>query len=236
MNQINGVQFILYLFLGPETRYIRHLDANGIPTNTPSVAPKRQEYLKFGRIDPAPLTLWDFVKPLALAGRICVLLPAIIYAMVFLLAGILPTIEVPQIFVERFGLNTQQIGLQNIAFIIGAILGEQIGGFMSDKWMLRRERRDLGRRPEPEYRLWLGYIGHLLCICGMVVFLVQIGRASDSYNVTPMIGAAIGYAGVQIVTTVMITYAVDCYREEAASVGVFITFVRQIWGFIGPFW
>ena len=34
----------------------------------------------------------------------------------------------------------------------------------------------------------------------------------------------------------MITYAVDCYREEAASVGVFITFVRQIWGFLGPFW
>lgn len=43
-------------------------------------------------------------------------------------------------------------------------------------------------------------------------------------------------AGNQIVTTVLITYAVDCYREEASSVGVFITFVRQIWGFIGPFW
>ena len=37
-------------------------------------------------------------------------------------------------------------------------------------------------------------------------------------------------------TTVFITYAVDCYKPEAASVGVFITFVRQIWGFIGPFW
>ena len=36
--------------------------------------------------------------------------------------------------------------------------------------------------------------------------------------------------GNQIVTTVMTTYAVDCYREEAASVGVFISFVRQIWG------
>lgn len=42
--------------------------------------------------------------------------------------------------------------------------------------------------------------------------------------------------GNQIITTVLVTYAVDCYRTDAASVGVFITFVRQIWGFIGPFW
>ncbi|KAI1614676.1 major facilitator superfamily domain-containing protein [Exophiala viscosa] len=231
---INGVQFVLYLFFGPETRYIRRTDANGIPTNAPSSAVKR-EYLSFGRIDPAPLTIWDFLRPLAMAGHVCIMVPAATYSMVFLIAGVLPTIEVPQIFVEKFGLNTQQIGLQNLSFIVGAILGEQIGGFLSDKWMLRRERRDL-KRPEPEYRLWLSYIGYLLCVCGVVVFLVQIGRASDKWNITPLVGAAIGYAGVQIVTTVMITYAVDCYREEAASVGVFITFVRQTWGFIGPFW
>ncbi|GIJ89485.1 hypothetical protein Asppvi_008427 [Aspergillus pseudoviridinutans] len=34
----------------------------------------------------------------------------------------------------------------------------------------------------------------------------------------------------------MITYSVDCHPQEAASIGVFITFVRQMWGFIGPFW
>jgi hypothetical protein len=34
----------------------------------------------------------------------------------------------------------------------------------------------------------------------------------------------------------MITFAVDSHREEAASIGVFIIFVRQMWGFIGPFW
>lgn len=47
---------------------------------------------------------------------------------------------------------------------------------------------------------------------------------------TPVVGAAIAAGGNQIVTTVMTTYAVDCYRQEAASVGVFISFVRQIWG------
>lgn len=49
-------------------------------------------------------------------------------------------------------------------------------------------------------------------------------------------GAGIAAAGNQIVTTVLITYAIDCYPEEAGSIGVFITLVRQTWGFIGPFW
>jgi hypothetical protein len=74
-------------------------------------------------------------------------------------------------------------------------------------------------------------------ICGVVVFLVRIEQApAGHWNVTPVIGAGIAAAGNQIVTTVLITYAVDCYPDEAGSIGVFITFVRQIWGFIGPFW
>jgi hypothetical protein len=40
-------------------------------------------------------------------------------------------------------------------------------------------------------------------------------------------GMDLAAGGKQIVTTVMTTYAVDCYRDEATSVGVFINFVRQ---------
>lgn len=32
------------------------------------------------------------------------------------------------------------------------------------------------------------------------------------------------------------TDAVDSHSSLSASIGVFITLVRQIWGFIGPFW
>jgi len=94
-----------------------------------------------------------------------------------------------------------------------------------------------GQRPAPEYRLWLSYIGYGLVICGLVVFMVQFENAPEGqWNISPVIGAAIAAAGNQVVTTVLITYAVDCYHDEAASIGVFITFVRQVWGFIGPFW
>lgn len=90
---------------------------------------------------------------------------------------------------------------------------------------------------EPEYRLWLSYAGFVLTIVGVVVFLVRTQQAAEGrWNITPVIGIAIAGVGNQIVTTVLITYAVDCHQEESASIGVFITFVRQVWGFIGPFW
>lgn len=75
-----------------------------------------------------------------------------------------------------------------------------------------------------------------MTICGIVVFLVQFDRASSRWNVTPVVGAGIAAVGNQVVTTVMVTYAVDCYPKDAAAIGVFINFVRQTWGFIGPFW
>ncbi|KAK5215083.1 hypothetical protein LTR72_011837 [Exophiala xenobiotica] len=224
----NAVQLVLYVFLGPETRYVRH----GITRKGSSM---KQEYFQLCRIDPTPLRLWDFVQPLRFAGRPCVMVPAAAYAMVFLLVAVMISVEIPQLFGPSFHFNTQQVGLQYIAMLIGTILGELVGGFISDAWMNRRTKK-IGIRPEPEWRLWLSHGGFLLAIVGVTVFLVQLGEIGTHYNITPLVGSAIATGGLQIVTTVLITYAVDRYQEESASVGVFITFVRQIWGFIGPFW
>lgn len=234
MTQTNAVQFILYVFLGPETRYIRNQNA---PSTESAV---KENYFKFKRIDPRPLTINDFIHPLSFVFRPCIFIPAAAYAMIFLWGSIMTTIEIPQLYPVKYGLNTEQVGLQNISIIVGSLIGEQVGGILSDKWMARgrqqKQKQQIDGSVEPEYRLWLGYIGHALTICGVIVFCVQFEKSGPSWNVTPLVGAAIAAAGNQIVTTVNITYAVDCYREEAGSVGVFITFVRQVWGFIGPFW
>ncbi len=231
---INGVQLILYMFLGPETRYMRHEHADH---QVSGVKALKESYWKFGRIDPTPFNLKEFISPLRMFKYPCVVIPAVAYAMVFVFAAVMVTVEVPQLFGPKFHFNSQQIGLQFIGLIIGSILGEQIGGHASDLWMRGRAAKVAPNKPAPEYRLWLSYIGILLAICGTVVFLVRIQQAGElHWNVTPLIGSGIAAAGNQIVTTVLITYAVDCYPDDAASVGVFITFVRQIWGFIGPFW
>jgi hypothetical protein len=156
--------------------------------------------------------------------------------MIFLLSNVLATVEVPLLLQEKFELNTEQLGLQFLGPIIGSLIGEQLGGRTSDLWMNMRAKRTQ-RKPEPEFRLWLGYFGYACSIVGIIVFLVCTEKSKQGqWNVAPIIGIAIGAAGNQIVTTVLITYAVDCHPEDASSVGVCITFVRQIWGFLGPFW
>jgi hypothetical protein len=156
--------------------------------------------------------------------------------MTFLFGSVLITVQLPQLFGQKFHFNAQQLGLQFLGIIIGSVIGEQLGGSLSDCWMNRKAKKTR-MHTQPEYRLWLSYMDFVLTIVGVVVFLVRTQKApTGKWNITPVIGIAIAGVGKQIVTTVLITYAVDCHQEESASIGVFITFVRQIWGFIGPFW
>ena len=156
--------------------------------------------------------------------------------MTFLFCSVLVTVELPQLFGEKFHFNEQQLGLQFLGLIVGSVIGEQLGGILSDTWMNRRAKK-IDHAPAPEFRLWLSYPGFMLGIIGVIVFLVRTAQAPDlHWNITPIIGIAFAGAGNQIITTVLITYAVDSHPQESASIGVFITFVRQMWGFIGPFW
>lgn len=118
--------------------------------------------------------------------------------------------------------------------ILGSVIGEQLGGRGSDFWMRRKAESSLGRERSavaPEHRIWISYLGFVTVIVGLVVFCVQTERLGR-YNVTPILGIAISAFRNQIITTVLVTYAVDCHQEHAASIGVFINFMRNIWGFI----
>lgn len=213
----------------PETRYIRR----GVPHVGSAF---KQEYMQCRRIDPNPFSIYEFVQPLSLFKYPNIVLPAIAHAMVFLFVNIMSTVEIPELFLSKFGFNPEQIGLQFLGLIIGTFIGEQLAGATSD-WWIRRRAKQLNKQPAPEYRLWLSYGGYVCAICGIVVFLVQTANAKQGHwNVTPIIGVGIAAVGNQIITTVLITYAIDSHPDQASSIGVFITFVRQIWGFCGPFW
>lgn len=226
---INGAQFILYLFLSPETLYIRSQvqGLNTTPTHT-----FRRKYLNFGKIGVERLTAREFLTPIKLFMYPNILIPTISYAITFNFSSVFGTVEIPQIFAPKFGFNAQQIGLQYIGSIIGSVLGEILGGLGSDLWMQYKSARLENRRPTPEQRIWLSYIGFAMTICGLVLFVVQMDRI-HSYNVTPIVGLAIAAFGNQVVTTVLVTYTVDCHHEHAASIGVFVNLVRSTWGFIG---
>ena len=65
--------------------------------------------MQFGRIDPNPFSFWEFVQPLTLVRYISISVPAMAYAMVFLVASVMMTVEIPQLFIPKFGFNSQQI-------------------------------------------------------------------------------------------------------------------------------
>jgi len=226
---IHAVQFIAYLSFGPETRFI--------PSNTPAhISTFKKEYLTFRRIDPTPLPLREFYQPILLGRYPSILIPTISYSIVFGFASILLTVEIPALFGEKFHLNAQQIGLQFISIIIGSVIGEQIGGPLSD-FFRNRAMKKTGVKPRPETRLWLSYAGFLMVIVGFIVFGVRLGQAKEgSWNVTPLVGVGLSAFGNQVITTILVTYAVDCHHEHSASIGVFVNLVRSTWGFIGPFW
>ncbi|TAQ88454.1 hypothetical protein B7494_g3225 [Chlorociboria aeruginascens] len=228
---VNGVEFLLYFFFSPETLY----DPNMAISTQTSQSAFRRSYLNFSKKGPSPITLEDVYAPLKLALYPNILIPTISYSFLFGFASVLLTVEIPQLFTPKFHLNTQQIGLQFLGMIIGSVIGEQIGGRGSDWWMLHSSSKPSKTKPNPEHRLWISYPGFLCSIIGLVVFCIQTDNL-DHYNVTPILGIAIAAFGLQIVTTVLVTYTVDCQHEHAASIGAFVNLVRSTWGFIGPFW
>ncbi|KAL2849300.1 major facilitator superfamily domain-containing protein [Aspergillus pseudodeflectus] len=237
---INFVQLALYVAIGEETLYIPPGQQR-----KPNETVKRGFFTKFipRRIDPRPLRPREFIEPLFLSRHPRILIPAVAHAVVFCYANIALIVEMPIVFGEKFHFTAQQIGLQFIAIIIGCVLGEQVSGPVSD-WFLvalkRRRGRNLkegeGENVRDADRLWLSYIGYVTVVAGLLVWGVQLEKADRTWNVTPCVGAAIASFGNQVVTTILIAFAVDSYKERATDVGVCINLYRQVYGFIGPFY
>ncbi|KAH6896737.1 putative MFS transporter [Thelonectria olida] len=228
---LNGVQFLAYFFFSPET--IWNPPGEQAPRASTSF---KDNYLRFGRLNSAPLRLREFCHPIFRLKHASIALPAWCYANVFAFASIMMTVEIPQTFGAKFGFNAQQLGLQFIAIIVGSIPGELIGGVISDK-LQSRKRKQLKRDPPAEHRLWGSYFGFAMVVIGLLVFTIQLEHAKDGHwNVTPLVGIVFAGLGNQIITTILVTYAVDSCPSEADDIGVLVNFVRYGWGFIGPFW
>jgi len=65
------------------------------------------------------MTLREVLVPITIGRHLNVTIPAVAYSMVFCLAGVLLTVEIPQTFIPLFRFNPQQLGYQFIGLIIG---------------------------------------------------------------------------------------------------------------------
>ena len=224
---INFLQLIAYLLLGEETLYIRDDESS----HSNPVGFFRSLFPR--RINPNPFTLKDAFAPLLLVRYPRILVPAVATGITFCYGNIAFVVEMPISFGEKFNFNAQQIGLQFISVIIGAVIGEQLSGPMSDYFM--QTRKKLKGFTRPADRLWIAYIGFATLITGLLTWGFQLQKAK-SWNVTPCVGVAIASFGNQVQSTILTAYAVDNHRELSAAIGVFFNFVRLVYGFVcfGP--
>jgi MFS family permease len=238
---VDAVMLITAIFCLPETLYVRkppasvsELDTNKLPT--PTKAPQLTKEVYFSR-----LRLWSnlpehklkpnqFVIPaLKMARYPSVLFPALYYATMYGFASILPAVTVAAIFTEFFHWNTLTIGLTfGASLTIGGVLGECVSGWVVDS-IVKRERKRLGRDPEPEVRLKAIWMGEAIVPVGLLMygFCLQY----RTVWILPILGMGIACFGLQIITTTTYTYATDCYRTESSEVAQLFNFIRQEIGF-----
>lgn len=227
---INFVQLLAYLALGDETIYVQPEAAKDATATTKDNRNIVVRNLMPRRINPRPLKPVEFVEPLFMSRFPRVLIPALAHGIAFCYGNIAIVVEMPTAFGQKFDFGPQQIGLQYIAVVIGCVLGEQLSGPMSDQWLkfLNRKRGHTC----PADRLWLSYIGYGTLIAGLLTWGIQLQNASKTWNVTPCVGAAIASFGNQMLTTILTSFAVDSYRDQSTTVGVFINVCRQVCGFV----
>lgn len=134
-----------------------------------------QQYLSFRKINSAPFRVSELYQPYLMLVRPSVLIPACAYAMTFCVASPGISIIIPTAYIKIYGLNTQQVGLQFIAVLVGAIVGEQFGGLLSDVAMKSRGKSGNVKRA-PEFRLWASYLGFATVIGQFSASVRQIYR------------------------------------------------------------
>ncbi|EIW84531.1 MFS general substrate transporter [Coniophora puteana RWD-64-598 SS2] len=243
--------FFAHFFLVPETFFPDRTEP-GAPYDEKEVSRRGGWHwlLDFRRYSQRPYHISEFCHFLVMFGRPVVLLATAAHTLVFTYTAVLMPVFIPQLFGVKFHLTPGTTGLQFIGLLIGALLGEFIAGPGSDafvNWRARRrrtatgavvnEKQELRTAIWPEDRLVLATPGFLLAIVGLIIWGVQLQNAQiGHWNVTPLVGGAIAMFGAQFANTMCVTYALESYRAETADVSVFISFVRQVYGFIAPFY
>ncbi|KPV74750.1 uncharacterized protein RHOBADRAFT_53698 [Rhodotorula graminis WP1] len=245
MALINLGQFVLYMFLGPETAGFKRpvRGGPGAPAPLAEPVPHKTPYWRllftFHRVSAEPWSRLplEVVRPFTMALSLPVLLPTLAYAVVFSYTNVLLTVEIPALLGRKYELNAQQTGIQFVAAVVGAILGEIIAGRGSDTWMTWRTKRAHGNR-EPEMRLPFSLPGFVLALVGILVFGIQLQNTKAGvWNVTPLIGVAIALFASQLVTTVVYAYVTESQPPSLQSrVPPFVAFVRQLLAFVAPFY
>lgn len=226
---MNGVEFLAYLVSFPETSVTHRRAANLNHFRT-------SELFRLPRRIHGALTFKRIIQPLLFLQSPHVVLVALAYGITFAIVSPGLATIVPLAFGSAYHFGPIGQGLVFISVIVGVVLGELIAGPISDR-LMNRERSLAKQADRPvrlERRLLLALPGYVLAPVGVIIFGVTLLDAT--HWIGPCFGFGIASFGLQLITTPLKTYCVDCYPEHAPAIMQLVNVTRQILSFTVPFW
>lgn len=225
----NGVQALAYILTCPETSYL-HRQHSGLGVYHAS------ELLRFPKRVSGRLSLRSFAEPICFLQSPNEVLIAFAYGVTFAITSPGISTILPIALPKFYGFGATAQGLFFIGSLVGILLSERLAGPGSD-WAMNRERRRAAAAstdPNLEFRLWVGIPGYVLSIIGVIIFGVTL--QARVHWIAPCMGYAICSFGLQLLTTPLKTYCIDCFPNRSGSVLQLVNIVRQVTSFTVPFW
>ncbi|SNX85883.1 related to multidrug resistant protein [Melanopsichium pennsylvanicum] len=259
-----GALWVCILLFVPETRYIANQsavtdadhnvhsafnesekkDSHSVDqgTSTPPVALESGTYGRIGAAwypwkEPGRF-FQEIVAPLKMAIYLPVILPSILYAVIFMWSvGF--TVITPQVFPRPpWNFTNVQVGLSFLAAAVGALIGKFAGGYVSDwtvNFFVRRNSSgsSLSKRV-PEYRLWALLPHTVFLTIGLLLY--GIGYAKEmAWPVEVIGGMGVYYVANSAAGGILQTYIIESYITKAVHGIAIFNFVKCVLAFSAPF-
>lgn len=140
------------------------------------------------------------------------------------------SITLSQIFsAPPYNFSITAVGLTNLSSFVASVLATLIAGPLIDG-MIRRLSKRNGGIFEPEFRLPIMASYILFTATGFFAW-GQSAKALSPWPVPVIVGLGLINLGIQLGTTGVVAYVVDCHREQAGEAFAAMNFVKNLFAF-----
>ncbi|KAJ5305840.1 hypothetical protein N7508_004855 [Penicillium antarcticum] len=140
------------------------------------------------------------------------------------------SLTLSQIFsAPPYNFSVGAVGATNMASFVASVLGTLVAGPLIDGVVTRMSKMN-GGIFEPEFRLPIMVTYLLFTTTGFFAW-GQSAHAQDPWAVPVIVCLGLINFGVQLGTTGVVTYIVDCHREKAGEAFAVMNFVKNLFAF-----
>ncbi|RDW72553.1 uncharacterized protein DSM5745_07725 [Aspergillus mulundensis] len=213
----------------------KHLEATGetiaVPVSTsdePRI-PYMRELLPYnGYVN--HVSFWNtLIRPVYLLAS-----PAVVWAVILFTTCIswlvLISLTISQIFsAPPYNFSVGAVGATNVSSFVASLIGTVVAGPLVDGVASRLSKMNKGIF-EPEFRLPIMVTYLLFTATGFFAWGASLAN-TDPWPIPVIVCLGLINLGVQLGTTGVVTYVVDCHREKASEAFATMNFVKNLFSF-----